>query len=497
MSILPVWPLHDLEGLSEPVAEQCGLLSVCGLDGRSIKRRPPLSYQLTAPASSAPEAALVGSAMLVTGVEGLYVWCRRITGGYRGVEVNNMTEAWRSGLAFCAIIHRFRPDLIDYDGLDESDPVGNCELAFRVAERELGIPALLDPRDMLDCPVIDKLSVLTYLAQFYHKFSGTAPQPTTRNSRVSSIASTNPSLSPRVSVSSPRLSVPTESTSPPHVEAASSDSSSSSSSDVSTDSGLDQSASEMSSPCSRVSSVSPVSSASPETPRVSPPEPPVGFRGILKSRDSSSSSKLGKKKEYSRSFESLLDIPSPAPKRSDSNSELRNDQTAESSFKAAFKKFSTLSCSSTSIKTSPSCSPPKPARSHLVVGRSASSSLLRTVECQTEERVPVLVSQVTQTEESHLEQGEERRRGRSHRRQTSTTVPRAHIVNAQHPRGVPNCDRNRQSRLLNGIASYGQLDRLLGRSMENIYSASPHPPPPSSSRQNRVPQFARTHSTLV
>ena len=131
--------------------------------------------------------------MLVTGVEGLYVWCRRITGGYRGVEVNNMTEAWRSGLAFCAIIHRFRPDLIDYDTLDEADPVGNCELAFRVAERELGIPALLDPRDMLDCPVIDKLSVLTYLAQFYHKFSGTAPQPTTRNSRVSSTSSTNAS----------------------------------------------------------------------------------------------------------------------------------------------------------------------------------------------------------------------------------------------------------------------------------------------------------------
>lgn len=437
-----------------------------------------------------------GSAMLVTGVEGLYVWCRRITGGYRGVEVNNMTEAWRSGLAFCSIIHRFRPDLIDYDGLDEGDPVGNCELAFKVAERDLGIPALLDPRDMLDCPVIDKLSVLTYLAQFYHKFSGTAPQPTTRNSRVSSTSSTTPSMSPRVSVSSPRLSVPTESTSPPRVEAASSDSSSSSSSDVSTDSGLDQSASEMSSPCSRVSSVSPVSAASPETPRVPPPEPPVGFRGILKSRENNSS-KLGKKKEYSRSFESLLDIPSPPPKRSDSNSELRNDQTSESSFKAAFKKFSTLSCSSTSIKTTSPCSPPKPARTHLVVGRSASSSLLRTVECQTEERVPVLVSQVTQTEESHLEQGEERRRGRSHRRQTSTTVPRAHIVNAQHTRGVPNCDRNRQSRLLNGIASYGQLDRLLGRSMENIYSASPHPPPSSSSRQNRVPQFARTHSTLV
>ena len=56
-----VWPLLDLQGLSEPVAEQCALLGVCGLDGRSIKRAPPpLSYQLTALASSAPEAALVG-----------------------------------------------------------------------------------------------------------------------------------------------------------------------------------------------------------------------------------------------------------------------------------------------------------------------------------------------------------------------------------------------------------------------------------------------------
>ena len=61
--------------------------------------------------------------MLVTGVEGLYVWCRRITGGYRGVEVNNMTEAWRSGLAFCAIIHRFRPDTLDWSRVSaEEDP---------------------------------------------------------------------------------------------------------------------------------------------------------------------------------------------------------------------------------------------------------------------------------------------------------------------------------------------------------------------------------------
>ena len=406
--------------------------------------------------------------MLVTGVEGLYVWCRRITGGYRGVEVSNMTEAWRSGLAFCAIIHRFRPDLIDYDSLDDQDPVGNCSLAFGVAEQHLDIPALLDPRDMGDCPVIDKLSVLTYLAQFYHKFSGSGPQPAARGSRT-------------VTTSSSRVSSVSPASSSPAREAATSSSSS-----VSTDSGLDQSSSELSS-CSRVSSVSPV-----PVPLASPqPEqelPVIHFRGILKSNDS----KLATRKKYSRSFESLLDLPSPPTRRLESvSSKLRNDPATESSFKVAFKKFSTLSCSSSSIKTSPSTSPPKPARTHLVAARSVSSSGLRTIsrEVQTEApHVPVLVSQVTQTEESSLEPGEDKRR--RHRRQHSTTVPRGHLTTAR----VPNCDRSRQNRLVAGIASYGQLDKLLGRSVESLYSGSP---PPPRLRVGSVPQFARTHSTLV
>ena len=55
--------------------------------------------------------------MLVTGTAGLEVWARQVTASYPGVRLPNMTEAWRDGLAFCAVIHRHRPDLINFADL--------------------------------------------------------------------------------------------------------------------------------------------------------------------------------------------------------------------------------------------------------------------------------------------------------------------------------------------------------------------------------------------
>ena len=59
--------------------------------------------------------------MVVKGAAALEVWSRRVTSGYPGVRIVNMSSAWRDGLAFLAIIHRFRPDLVDWDRIKQND----------------------------------------------------------------------------------------------------------------------------------------------------------------------------------------------------------------------------------------------------------------------------------------------------------------------------------------------------------------------------------------
>ena len=99
--------------------------------------------------------------------EGLLLWCQRKTKGYKDVSVKNFTNSWVDGLAFCALIHKHRPDLIDFDSLDKNDRAKNLETAFAVAEG-LGIPRLLDVEDM-DSP--DERSVMTYVSEYFHYFS--------------------------------------------------------------------------------------------------------------------------------------------------------------------------------------------------------------------------------------------------------------------------------------------------------------------------------------
>lgn len=101
----------------------------------------------------------------------LLEWCKEITRNYNGVKVTNLTTSWRNGMAFCAIIHHFYPSLIDMSKLSSGNVIENCRTAFDAAEK-LGIPRVIEPRDMNMLAVPDKLAVMTYLYQLRAHFTG-------------------------------------------------------------------------------------------------------------------------------------------------------------------------------------------------------------------------------------------------------------------------------------------------------------------------------------
>ncbi|XP_050934558.1 titin homolog isoform X46 [Lates calcarifer] len=107
---------------------------------------------------------------LVNSSQSLLQWCQDITSGYRGVKVTNFSTSWRNGLAFCAILHHFHPDKIEFDQLDPHDIKINNKKAFDGFEA-LGISRLLEPSDMVLLSVPDRLIVMTYLSQIRSHFT--------------------------------------------------------------------------------------------------------------------------------------------------------------------------------------------------------------------------------------------------------------------------------------------------------------------------------------
>ncbi|KAM4599411.1 spectrin beta chain, non-erythrocytic 1 isoform 3-T3 [Fundulus diaphanus] len=102
--------------------------------------------------------------------DALLLWCQMKTAGYPNVNIHNFTTSWRDGMAFNALIHKHRPDLIDFDKLKKSNAHYNLQNAFNLAEQHLGLTKLLDPEDIsVEHP--DEKSIITYVVTYYHYFS--------------------------------------------------------------------------------------------------------------------------------------------------------------------------------------------------------------------------------------------------------------------------------------------------------------------------------------
>ncbi|NXX31941.1 ACTN4 protein, partial [Nicator chloris] len=147
--------------------------------------------------------------------EGLLLWCQRKTAPYKNVNVQNFHISWKDGLAFNALIHRHRPELIEYDKLrkvnpllcrgtpgtpespahrasplPQDDPVTNLNNAFEVAEKYLDIPKMLDAEDIVNTARPDEKAIMTYVSSFYHAFSGAQKAETAAN-RICKVLAVN------------------------------------------------------------------------------------------------------------------------------------------------------------------------------------------------------------------------------------------------------------------------------------------------------------------
>ncbi|XP_052590672.1 EH domain-binding protein 1 isoform X3 [Peromyscus californicus insignis] len=155
---------------------------------RRVKRKAPAPPVLTPKAganentvvspgrdlSTSPKPSPIPSPVLgqkPNASQSLLAWCKEVTKNYRGVKITNFTTSWRNGLSFCAILHHFRPDLIDYKSLSPQDIKENNKKAYD-GFASIGISRLLEPSDMVLLAIPDKLTVMTYLYQIRAHFSG-------------------------------------------------------------------------------------------------------------------------------------------------------------------------------------------------------------------------------------------------------------------------------------------------------------------------------------
>uniref|UniRef100_A0A3P9H3Y9 EH domain binding protein 1 like 1 n=1 Tax=Oryzias latipes TaxID=8090 RepID=A0A3P9H3Y9_ORYLA len=163
--------LPDGGGMRQPV--NTIITSYCEINTSrlpTLEEEEPSDVKTSDPVKVTEEETTDTAEDLVTSSQSLLQWCQSVTSGYQGVKVTNFSTSWRNGLAFCAILHHFHPDKIDFDQLDSHDIKLNNKKAFDGFEA-LGISRLMEPSDMVLLSVPDRLIVMTYLSQIRSHFT--------------------------------------------------------------------------------------------------------------------------------------------------------------------------------------------------------------------------------------------------------------------------------------------------------------------------------------
>ncbi|XP_027142331.1 microtubule-actin cross-linking factor 1 isoform X12 [Larimichthys crocea] len=131
----------------------------------------PMSLQQQATVKYLPQISEIyvsGESGDLTAKEKLLLWSQQATEGYPGLRCVNFTSSWSDGRMFNALLHRYRPDLIDMEVVSQQSNRENLEQAFEIAE-SLGVTRLLDAEDV-DVPSPDEKSVITYVSSIYDAF---------------------------------------------------------------------------------------------------------------------------------------------------------------------------------------------------------------------------------------------------------------------------------------------------------------------------------------
>uniref|UniRef100_A0A480L0G3 Nesprin-2 n=2 Tax=Sus scrofa TaxID=9823 RepID=A0A480L0G3_PIG len=140
--------------------------------------QPPLDsvHEVNSSPTSSPPAkkcSKVQERWQMSAKKALLLWAQEQCATYESVSVMDFKSSWRNGMAFLAIIHALRPDLIDMKSVKQRSNKDNLKEAFRIAEQELKIPKMLEPEDV-DVVDPDEKSIMTYVAQFL-QYSKDAP----------------------------------------------------------------------------------------------------------------------------------------------------------------------------------------------------------------------------------------------------------------------------------------------------------------------------------